>query len=85
DNSIINKYNKENHGLVLLGDSLSYIIFTSGSTGIPKGAMVEHAGMLNHLLAKINDFNITAADNVAQTSTHTFDVSIWQFTVALLV
>ncbi|MFH6951481.1 AMP-binding protein, partial [Flavobacterium sp. FlaQc-51] len=40
DNSIINKYNKENHGLVLLGDSLSYIIFTSGSTGIPKGAMV---------------------------------------------
>src|SRR5262249_4310114 len=28
---------------------LAYIIYTSGSTGIPKGAMVEHAGMLNHI------------------------------------
>ena len=63
---------------------LSYIIFTSGSTGAPKGAMVEHLGMLNHLYAKINDFKITSKDNVAQTATQVFDVSVWQFTVALL-
>ena len=30
---------------------LAYVIFTSGSTGQPKGAMVEHRGMLNHVLA----------------------------------
>ncbi|MGB8195282.1 MAG: condensation domain-containing protein, partial [Chitinophagaceae bacterium] len=35
-------------------DDLAYVIFTSGSTGAPKGAMIEHKGMLNHLYAKIN-------------------------------
>ncbi len=31
---------------------LAYVIYTSGSTGNPKGVMVEHAGMLNHLFAR---------------------------------
>ena len=39
-------------------DQLAYIYFTSGSTGEPKGAMCEHAGMLNHLYAKIDDLEI---------------------------
>ena len=34
---------------------LAYLYFTSGSTGEPKGAMCEHAGLLNHVLAKIDD------------------------------
>ncbi|WP_394836371.1 amino acid adenylation domain-containing protein [Pendulispora rubella] len=64
--------------------SLAYVIFTSGSTGIPKGAMVEHRGMLNHLYAKIADLGLTAADVVAQTASQCFDISVWQFLVALL-
>lgn len=64
---------------------LAYIIFTSGSTGQPKGAMIQHDGAVNHLFAKINDFNITPNDNVAQTASQTFDVSIWQFMAALMV
>ena len=66
-------------------DSLAYVIYTSGSTGTPKGAMLEHRGMLNHLYAKISDLELTEKDIVAQTATQTFDISIWQFLVALLV
>ncbi|WP_437901751.1 amino acid adenylation domain-containing protein [Sorangium sp. So ce124] len=64
--------------------SLSYVIFTSGSTGVPKGVMIEHTGMLNHLRAKVHDLRITSRDVVAQTATQTFDVSVWQFLAALL-
>jgi amino acid adenylation domain-containing protein len=63
----------------------AYVIFTSGSTGKPKGAIVSHAGMLNHLFAKVSDFSIQEKTCVAQTSSQTFDVSIWQYLVALLV
>lgn len=63
---------------------LAYIIFTSGSTGTPKGAMVEHLGMMNHLLAKIEDLDINEHSVVAQNASHTFDISVWQFFSALL-
>ena len=65
--------------------SLAYIIYTSGSTGLPKGAMVHHQGMLNHLDAKIADLGLTEGDVVAQTATQVFDISVWQLLSALLV
>src|SRR3989441_62642 len=66
-------------------DQLAYIYFTSGSTGEPKGAMCEHAGMLNHLFAKIDDLGIGEGDVVAQTAPQCFDISLWQLVAALLV
>jgi amino acid adenylation domain-containing protein len=66
-------------------DQLAYIFFTSGSTGEPKGAMCQHAGMLNHLCAKIHDLSIGAGDVVAQTAPQCFDISLWQLVSALLV
>ena len=65
-------------------NSLSYVIYTSGSTGIPKGAMVEQIGMLNHLRAKIEDLDLSENDLVAQTATQYFDISVWQFFAALM-
>ncbi|MCP4150770.1 MAG: amino acid adenylation domain-containing protein [bacterium] len=64
-------------------NSLAYIIYTSGSTGKPKGAMVEHAGMMNHMQSKINLLGIDNKSIVAQNASHTFDISVWQFFVAL--
>jgi amino acid adenylation domain-containing protein/non-ribosomal peptide synthase protein (TIGR01720 family) len=61
-----------------------YIIYTSGTTGRPKGAMVHHAGMLNHLFAKINELSVTDKDVIAETAPASFDISIWQFLAALL-
>jgi len=65
--------------------NLAYVIYTSGSTGKPKGAIVEHRGMVNHMQAKINDLQMDAESIVAQTASHTFDISIWQFFAAIAV
>ncbi|PDX91100.1 non-ribosomal peptide synthetase [Bacillus thuringiensis] len=72
------------HNEVTLND-LAYIIYTSGSTGLPKGVMVEHKGMINHLFAKIDVIDIKESDIVAQNATQCFDVSVWQLLSALLV
>ena len=63
----------------------SYIIFTSGSTGKPKGALIEHLGMMNHLFAKIDLLALNVDSTVAHTASHTFDISVWQFFIALVV
>src|SRR5213076_793521 len=71
-------------GVDVAPGQLAYIFFTSGSTGEPKGAMCEHAGMLNHLFAKIDDLGIGEGDVVAQTAPQCFDISLWQLVSALL-
>ncbi|MEV7320049.1 amino acid adenylation domain-containing protein [Streptomyces sp. NPDC093970] len=72
-------------GVRVDADQLAYIYFTSGSTGEPKGAMCEHAGMLNHLHAKIDDLSIGETTVVAQTAPQCFDISLWQLVAPLLV
>jgi amino acid adenylation domain-containing protein len=63
----------------------AYIYFTSGSTGDPKGAICLHPGMLNHLLAKIEVFELDSSAVVAQTAPLGFDISLWQALAPLLV
>ncbi|WP_405186876.1 2,3-diaminopropionate biosynthesis protein SbnB [Streptomyces anulatus] len=62
-----------------------YVIFTSGSTGRPKGAVVDQAGLMNHLWAKVHDLGLTADDAVAFTAPLVFDISVWQMLAPLLV
>ncbi|MFD6167569.1 non-ribosomal peptide synthetase [Streptomyces coeruleorubidus] len=71
-------------GLDIPADRLAYVFFTSGSTGEPKGAMCEHAGLLNHLYAKIDDLGIGEGTVVAQTASQCFDISLWQLLAGLL-
>ncbi|MFG2825799.1 amino acid adenylation domain-containing protein, partial [Kitasatospora sp. NPDC048365] len=66
-------------------DSLAYTIYTSGSTGRPKGVLVHRLGMGNHLVAKIEDLELTARDTVAQNASLSFDISVWQMFAALAV
>lgn len=65
-------------------EDLSYVIYTSGSTGRPKGAMIEHYGMLNHIMSKITEMGIDKNSIVAQNAPHTFDISVWQFFAPLV-
>ncbi|MEV7992135.1 non-ribosomal peptide synthetase [Streptomyces sp. NPDC086077] len=71
-------------GIEVPAGRLAYMFFTSGSTGEPKGAMCEHAGLLNHLYAKIDDLDIGAGTVVAQTASQCFDISLWQLLSGLL-
>jgi amino acid adenylation domain-containing protein len=80
----------ENHpdgnlGVDVAADQLAYILFTSGSTGEPKGAMCEHAGMLNHMYAKLGDLEVGDGEVIPQTGPQCFDISVWQLLAALLV
>ncbi len=47
-------------------DDLAYVIYTSGSTGNPKGVMIEHQAICNHMLWMKNAFPLTTEDAVLQ-------------------
>ncbi|CAM3276101.1 MULTISPECIES: non-ribosomal peptide synthetase [Saccharibacillus] len=72
-----------NPGIVPALDQLAYILFTSGSTGKPKGVMIEHAGMINHILAERDMLGLGQELVFAQTAGHCFDISVWQLVGAL--
>lgn len=78
-------YPKSNPGKGVLPGNLAYVIYTSGSTGAPKGSMIEHKGMLNHLLAMKNELNLEENRIIAQSASYTFDISVWQLLNALIV
>jgi amino acid adenylation domain-containing protein len=84
DDAYAQQLSGEDLGVHVTPGQLAYIYFTSGSTGEPKGAMCEHAGMLNHLFAKIADLEIGQGSVVAQTAPQCFDISLWQLISALL-
>ncbi len=59
-------------------ENLAYIIYTSGSLGAPKAVMVPHRGVCNYLMWRCDYFPLTGADRVLQTSSFSFDDSVWE-------
>ncbi|MGW6270086.1 amino acid adenylation domain-containing protein [Streptomyces sp. NPDC055060] len=64
--------------------AMAYVIFTSGSTGRPKAVAVHRAGMVNHLLAKVEDLGLTPDDRLLHNAPVTVDISVWQMLAPLL-
>ena len=64
-------------------DDIAYAIYTSGSTGQPKGALIPHRGLCNHVHWFNEILAIGPQDRLLQNTSIGFDASIWTFIVPL--
>ena len=62
-------------GAPLLPGQLAYLLYTSGSTGHPKGVMVGHRSLLNHVICGIRRDRLGPGDRMLQFAALSFDVS----------
>jgi amino acid adenylation domain-containing protein len=68
----------------LTRDDPAYVIYTSGSTGQPKGAVICHRQIVNHMLWMQREYPLTPEDVVLQKTPFCFDASVWEFFAPLL-
>ncbi len=63
-----------------------YILFTSGSTGIPKGVPISYKNLKSFIKSFLKlDFSLDSHDRFLQMFDFTFDVSVFCYTVPLLI
>jgi amino acid adenylation domain-containing protein len=65
--------------------SLAYVIHTSGSTGVPKAALNTHGGIRNVVLWMQGNYGLTAEDRVLHHTPVTFDASVAEIFLPLIV
>ena len=59
--------------LGLTSRNLAYVLYTSGTTGKPKGAMIEHRGLINFIHVQVRNFSLSSLDRVLQLSSYGYD------------
>ncbi|OZY86396.1 hypothetical protein CBP51_05045 [Cellvibrio mixtus] len=87
--SLFANYPVTNPGVPGSEEDYAYMIYTSGSTGQPKGALVHHAGALNHIFAEFDVLGFMRDGelqprNFLQSAASSSDVSVWQFLAPLV-
>ncbi|MCU0507574.1 MAG: amino acid adenylation domain-containing protein [Anaerolineae bacterium] len=70
--------NRANLGLGIRGSDLAYVIYTSGSTGQPKGVLIEHGGLAQHIVDVAPRFGLAPGDRILQFAAYTFDQGLEQ-------
>ena len=66
-------------------DDLAYVIYTSGSTGRPKGVEITHRALSNLLWSMQRETAITTTDTVLALTTISFDISVVEILLPLIV
>ena len=66
-------------------NDLIYIIYTSGTTGKPKGVMIEHGSVINLREYFVKTQGLSETDIILQLSSITFDPSIAEMSMSLLI
>ncbi len=85
DWQIISQSSQDNPITAVQASNLAYVIYTSGSTGQPKGVMLSHHSLCNHMFWMQATFPLTQTDKVLQKTPFSFDASVWEFYAPLLV
>ncbi|MEH1791282.1 amino acid adenylation domain-containing protein [Nostoc sp.] len=80
----IAKSSQENPIAQVQASNVAYVIYTSGSTGQPKGVMLSHSSLCNHMFWMQATFPLTEKDKVLQKTPFGFDASVWEFYAPLL-
>ena len=75
---VVAAYEVANPVMTTEPDNLAYLIYTSGSTGEPKGVMMSHRGISNHLLWRQSAYPLTTADRFLHKAPISFDISVWE-------
>ncbi len=65
-------------------ENVAYVIYTSGSTGQPKGVMISHSALCDHLGWILEDFPVAANDVELLKTPLSFDASVWELHVPLV-
>jgi amino acid adenylation domain-containing protein len=87
DIDVLRRYSSDNPSRQAVGletRHLAYVMYTSGSSGRPKGAMNEHAGVVNRLLWAQQAYGIGRGERILQKTSLSFDVSVWEVLLPLL-
>ncbi|HJT57689.1 MAG TPA: amino acid adenylation domain-containing protein, partial [Ktedonobacteraceae bacterium] len=82
---LVAQQSKENPCSRVDVENAAYVIYTSGSTGRPKGVVVTHRGIGNLSRSQVQAFGVHDESHVLQFASLSFDASISEVAMTLLV